>query len=170
MREGPSWLTKRILIRASPGLHADPLRLPVRRAEHGRQTVARGGTVGLGTSAGVIALVRSSATGTSTPWTKQGKALVAAGQYSSAIRVRLQAVAETPGDAHAHYYLGLAYAGIGLCGVRWIHLEEAVRLAPAYRGLRRGFGPACRGPVTRPGGAGPFDIAVPRDRQGGALQ
>ena len=100
---------------------------------------------------------------------EQGRALVAEGEYMPAVRVLLQAVTEAPGDARAHYYLGLAYAGIGLCGAAWIHLEEAARLAPADRRLRAGLGPSCRGPAARPDILGQFDHAVHRDRQGGAL-
>jgi len=76
---------------------------------------------------------------------EQGRALVAEGQYLSAIRVLVQAVVEAPGDARAHYYLGLAYAGIGLCGAAWTHFDEATRLAPAYRRQPEDLGPACRG-------------------------
>jgi Flp pilus assembly protein TadD len=75
---------------------------------------------------------------------EQGRALVAEGQYLPAIRVLVQAVVEAPGDARAHYYLGLAYAGIGLCGAAWMHLDEAMRLAPVYRRQREDLGPACR--------------------------
>ena len=59
----------------------------------------------------------------------------------------VEVVAEAPGDARAHYYLGLAYAGVGLCGAASIHLDEAARLAPEYRRLRAGLGlglPECR--------------------------
>ncbi len=76
---------------------------------------------------------------------EQGRALVAEGQYLPAIRMLAQAVAAAPGDARAHYYLGLAYAGIGLCGAAWMHLDEATRLAPVYRRQREDLGPACRG-------------------------
>lgn len=86
---------------------------------------------------------------------EQGRALVAAGQYVPAVRVLLQAVAKAPGDARAHYYLGLAYAGIGLCGAAWIHLQEAVRLAPAYGRLHEALGQACRGAAARTDVPGP---------------
>src|SRR5215470_18024290 len=100
---------------------------------------------------------------------EQGRALVAEGEYLSAVRVLLHAVTAAPGDARAHYYLGLAYAGIGLCGAAWIHFEEAARLAPSYGRLRAGLGPACRGSATPPDIDGQFYHAVHRDRQGGAL-
>jgi Flp pilus assembly protein TadD len=70
--------------------------------------------------------------------------LVAEEQYVPAIRVLSAIVAEAPGDARAHYYLGLAYAGVGLCGAASIHLGEAARLAPQYRRLFAGPGLACR--------------------------
>ncbi len=75
---------------------------------------------------------------------EHGRALVAEGRYLPAIRVLSEVVAGTPGDANAHYYLGLAYAGVGVCGAAWIHLEEAARLAPAYRRQRASLGPPCR--------------------------
>ena len=95
---------------------------------------------------------------------EQGRALVAEGEYLPAVRVLLQAVSQAPGDARAHYYLGLAYAGIGLCGAAWIHLEEASRLAPTSGRAGAGLGPACRGPMTEPLVVGQFDPAVHRGR------
>ena len=95
---------------------------------------------------------------------EQGTALVAEGEYLPAVRVLLQAVTEAPGDARAHYYLGLAYAGIGLCGAAWIHFEEAARLAPTFGLQGAGLGPACRGPMTEPLVVGQFDRAVHRGR------
>ena len=75
---------------------------------------------------------------------EQGRALVAAEEYLPAIRVLSGVVATTPGDARAHYYLGLAYAGVGLCGAAWMHLEEAARLAPTNGRLRASPGLPCR--------------------------
>ena len=103
------------------------------------------------------------------PWhvhslAEQGRALVAEGQYLSAIRMLSGVVAQAPGDARAHYYLGLAYAGIGLCGAASIHLQEAMRLVPSYTRLAGGLGSACRAPDVEPDLAGPFDHAVHRDR------
>jgi tetratricopeptide (TPR) repeat protein len=124
--------------------------------------------VGVATLAGVIALASALGQWHAYSLDEQGRALVAEGEFLPAVRVLLQAVSEAPGNARAHYYLGLAYAGIGLCGAAWIHFEEAARLAPAYARLRDGLGPACRGYATPPVG-GQFDHAVHRDRQGGAL-
>ena len=125
--------------------------------------------VGLAALAGVIALALGLGQWHIHSLDEHGRALVAEGEYLAAVRVLLQAVAEAPGDARAHYYLGLAYAGIGLCGAAWIHLEEAARLAPAYGRLRAGLGPACRGLATLPDVSGQFDHADHRGRQGGAL-
>jgi tetratricopeptide (TPR) repeat protein len=123
----------------------------------------------LATVAGVIALAVALGQWHAYSLDEQGRALVAEGEYLPAVRVLVQAVAQAPGDARAHYYLGLAYAGIGLCGAAWTHLEEAARLAPAYGRLRPGPGLACRGSVLEPDVRGQFDHAVHRDRQGGAL-
>ena len=129
----------------------------------------RRAALGLGTLAGVVALAVALGQWHVHSLDEDGRALVAEGRYLPAVRVLLRAVAEAPGDARAHYDLGLAYAGLGLCGAAWIHFEEAVRLAPAYRGVRRSFGATCRGAAGQDI-AGQFDTAVPRDRQGGALQ
>jgi tetratricopeptide (TPR) repeat protein len=125
--------------------------------------------VGLATVAGVIALASALGQWHAYALDEQGRALVAEGEFLPAVRVLLQAVAQAPGDARAQYYLGLAYAGIGLCGAAWIHLEEAARLAPAYGRPRDGLGPACRGAARPPDISGQFDHAVRGDRQGGAL-
>jgi len=120
--------------------------------------------VGVGAVAGVIALTLGLG-----PWhvhslAEQGRALVAEGQYLPAVRVLSEAVAEAPGNARAHYYLGLAYAGVGLCGAAWIHLQQAMQLVPSYTRLAGGLGPACRAPAVRSDLVGQFDHAVHRDR------
>ena len=125
--------------------------------------------VGLATLAGVIVLAVALGQWHAYSLDEQGRALVAEGDFLPAVRVLLHAVAQAPDDARAHYYLGLAYAGIGLCGAAWIHFEEAARLAPGYGRLRAGLGQACRGSATPPDLEGQFDHAVHRDRQGGAL-
>ena len=124
----------------------------------------RWGALAMGAVAGMIALALAIGQWHAYSLDEQGRALVAEGRYLPAIRVLLRAVAETPGDARAHHYLGLAYAGIGLCGAAWIHLEEAARLAPADGRLRAGLGPACRGLAAHPDAPGQFDHAVGRDR------
>ncbi len=59
-----------------------------------------------------------------------GAALVSEGRYVPAARSLLEAVTTTPGDARAHYYLGLAYAGLGQDVAALHHAEDAVRLSP----------------------------------------
>ena len=120
--------------------------------------------VGLATLAGAMTLALAVGQWHVHSLDEQGRALVAGGEYLPAVRVLLQAVAAAPGDARAHYYLGLAYAGIGLCGAAWIHLEEASRLAPTSGRQGAGLGPACRGPMTEPLVVGQFDPAVHRRR------
>jgi hypothetical protein len=73
-----------------------------------------------------------------------GARLVSDEDYLPATRALTRAVVAAPRDARAHYYLGLAYAGVGLCGAASIHLWEAARLAPQYRRLFAGPGQACR--------------------------
>ena len=127
------------------------------------------GLVGLVALAGVVVVGTALAQRRLHSLDEQGRALVAEGQYLPAVRVLLQAVAQSPGDARAHYYLGLAYAGIGLCGAAWFHLDEAVRLAPAYARPPGAPAPGC-GRSRRSHLPQPFDHAVRRDRQqGGAL-
>jgi cytochrome c-type biogenesis protein CcmH/NrfG len=100
--------------------------------------------VGVGMLASVVALAFFLGHWHMRTLDERGRALVAAEQYVPAIRVLSGIVAEAPGDARAHYYLGLAYAGVGLCGAASIHLWEAARLAPQYRRLFAGPGLACR--------------------------
>ena len=52
------------------------------------------------------------------------------GDYASAIRTLLAAVAAAPRDARAHYYLGVAYARLGVPAGALNQLSDAVRLAP----------------------------------------
>jgi Flp pilus assembly protein TadD len=61
---------------------------------------------------------------------ESGATLVSDEQYLPAVRQLIQAVATAPGDARAHYYLGLAYAGLGQDAAALSHAEDAVRLAP----------------------------------------
>ena len=61
---------------------------------------------------------------------ESGATLVSDGQYLPAVRQLVQAVAAEPRDARAHYYLGLAYAGLGQDAAALSHAQDAVRLAP----------------------------------------
>jgi len=64
------------------------------------------------------------------PTVAAGARLVDAGDYQAALRALLPAVAAAPRDPRAHYYLGLAYAGLGARTGAVAQLAEAVRLAP----------------------------------------
>lgn len=59
-----------------------------------------------------------------------GASLVMDGQYLPAARELARAVVAAPRDARAHYFLGLAYAGLGQDAAALSHAREAVRLAP----------------------------------------
>ena len=59
-----------------------------------------------------------------------GAALVSDEEYLPAARALTRAVVAAPRDARAHYYLGLAYAGLGQDGAALSHARDAVRLAP----------------------------------------
>jgi Flp pilus assembly protein TadD len=59
-----------------------------------------------------------------------GATLVSDEEYLSAARQLARAVAAAPRDARAHYYLGLAYAGLGQDRAALSHARDAVRLAP----------------------------------------
>ncbi|MGH7299000.1 MAG: tetratricopeptide repeat protein [Candidatus Rokuibacteriota bacterium] len=61
---------------------------------------------------------------------QSGATLVSEERYLPAIRHLVRAVATEPRDARAHYYLGLAYAGLGQDAAALGHAEDAVRLAP----------------------------------------
>jgi hypothetical protein len=100
--------------------------------------------VGAGMLVGVVALAFFLGHWHMRSLDEHGRALVTEEHFLPAIRLLSGVVAEAPRDARAHYYLGLAYAGVGLCGAAAIHLEEAARLAPEYRRLRAGPGLACR--------------------------
>ena len=73
-----------------------------------------------------------------------GRAFYELGESEKALPYIEEAVRCDANHADAHYYLGLAYAGVGLCGAASIHLGEAARLAPQYRRLFAGPGLACR--------------------------
>ena len=59
-----------------------------------------------------------------------GAALVSREEYLPAARALTRAVVAAPRDARAHYYLGLAYAGLGQDAAALTHARDAVRLAP----------------------------------------
>lgn len=59
-----------------------------------------------------------------------GASLVLDGEYLPAARELTRAVVAAPRDARAHYYLGMAYAGLGQDAAALSHARDAVRLAP----------------------------------------
>lgn len=59
-----------------------------------------------------------------------GARLVLDGEYLPAARELARAVVVAPRDARAHYFLGLAYSGLGQDAAALTHVREAVRLAP----------------------------------------
>ncbi len=75
---------------------------------------------------------------------EQGMRLVGRGEYVPAARALVRAVALSPRDARAHYYLGLAYAGIGRREAALSHLQEAVHLNPDDARFHDGLGQAYR--------------------------
>src|SRR5260370_35648094 len=72
---------------------------------------------------------------------ESGATLVSDGQYLPAVRQLVQAVAAAPHDARAHYYLGLAYAGLGQDAAPLSHAEGPVRLAPRAARDEAGLAP-----------------------------
>ena len=80
---------------------------------------------------GVIALARELPVWRGRQSVTHAARLIDDGDYASAIRILLGAVAATPSDARAHYYLGLAYARLGVETGAINQLTDAVRLAPS---------------------------------------
>ncbi len=70
---------------------------------------------------------------------REGRRLVEDEAYVPAARALLRAVATAPDDGQAHYYLGLAYAGMGRTGAALSEIEDAVRLQPAETRYRVGL-------------------------------
>lgn len=61
---------------------------------------------------------------------ERGAQLLAEGNAKEAVRVLVNVLAARPNDARAHYYLGTAYARLGVFPAALTHLRDAVRLAP----------------------------------------
>ncbi len=79
----------------------------------------------------------------------EGMRLVTEHRCLPAVRVLRRAVALTPGDARAHYYLGVAYVGIGKFGSSLVHLHEAMRLASDDTRIPEGFTTRASGHIRR---------------------
>src|SRR5919108_1557394 len=79
---------------------------------------------------GVIALALEVPAWRGRPSVAHAARLIDDGDYASAIRTLLAAVAAAPRDARAHYYLGLAYARLGVPAGALNQLKDAAGLAP----------------------------------------
>ena len=96
---------------------------------HGKRWLVRIAAVGA-LGAAMIALALGIAAWRSRGLVETGAALVSDEAYLPAARVLTRAVVAAPRDARAHYYLGLAYAGLGQDEAALRHAQDAVRLAP----------------------------------------
>src|SRR5439155_14091645 len=93
---------------------------------------------------GVIALAREVPAWRDRQSVSDAARLIDEGDYASAIRTLLSAVATAPRDALAHYYLGLAYARLGVTTGAINQLSDAVRLAPADARVHDALGQTLR--------------------------
>lgn len=96
---------------------------------HGRRWLVRIAALGA-VGAAVTALALGIGAWRSRGLVETGAALVSDEAYLPAARALTRAVVAAPHDARAHYYLGLAYAGLGQDGAALSHARDAVRLAP----------------------------------------
>src|SRR5881628_1588676 len=96
------------------------------------------------TAAGAFALVLDVPTWRGRQSVTHAARLIDAGDYASAIRTLLGAVAAAPRDARAHYYLGLAYARLGVPTGAMNQLRDAVRLAPGDARVHDALGQTLR--------------------------
>jgi len=93
----------------------------------------------------------------------EGERLLSKGAYAPAAWALARVVALSPGNARAHYYLGLAYAGLGQEAASRGHLEEAVRLSPSDARYHHALGDAYRKEGDRTRALAQFEEAVRRD-------
>lgn len=77
-------------------------------------------------------------------FSEAGVQLLGDGNPAAAVRTLVNVLAARPDDARVHYYLGEAYARLGVSQAAMTHLKEAVRLAPDEATFRRGLGVAYR--------------------------
>src|SRR3989441_12841344 len=96
------------------------------------------------TAGGAIALARELPAWRGRLAVTRAPRLIDDGDYTAAIRTLLGAVAATPRDARVHYYLGLAYARLGVPRDALNQLSDAVRLAPGDALVHDALGQALR--------------------------
>src|SRR5881396_2835241 len=96
------------------------------------------------TAGGAIALARELPAWRGRLAVTRATRLIDDGDYTAAIRTLLGAVAATPRDAGVHYYLGLAYARLGVPRGALNQLSDAVRLAPGDARVHDALGQALR--------------------------
>jgi len=96
------------------------------------------------TAGGAIALARELPAWRGRLAVTRATRLIDDGDYTAAIRTLLGAVAATPRDARVHYYLGLAYARLGVPRGALNQLSDAVRLAPGDARVHDALGQALR--------------------------
>src|SRR5437879_5912321 len=97
------------------------------------------------TAGGAIALARELPAWRGRLSVTRAARLIDDGDYTAAIRTLLGAVAATPRDARVHYYLGLAYARLGVPRGALNQLSDAVRLAPGDARVNDELGQALKG-------------------------
>ncbi|OLC16144.1 MAG: hypothetical protein AUH29_05945 [Candidatus Rokubacteria bacterium 13_1_40CM_69_27] len=111
----------------------------------------------------VVAFVLGVARWQSPASVDDGVRSISDGHYSSAVRTLLAAVAQAPADARAHYYLGLAYAHLGVQTGAISQFQDAVRLVPREPKFHAGLGRAYREVGDRPAARGELEEAVRLD-------
>ncbi|OLC37482.1 MAG: hypothetical protein AUH81_06205 [Candidatus Rokubacteria bacterium 13_1_40CM_4_69_5] len=105
----------------------------------------------------VVAFVLGVARWQSPASVDDGVRSISDGHYSSAVRTLLAAVAQAPADARAHYYLGLAYAHLGVQTGAISQFQDAVRLVPREPKFHAGLGRAYREVGDRPAARGELE-------------
>jgi Flp pilus assembly protein TadD len=100
----------------------------------------------------------------SRPSVEAAARLLDEGDQRAALRALLAAVAATPTDARAHYYLALAYARIGQHEGALHQMREAVRLAPNDARFHNGLGQAYRETGDLELARGEFEKAIDANR------
>lgn len=73
-----------------------------------------------------------------------GARLLSEGNAAEAVRVLDAVAAARPADARVHYYLGAAYARLGVSTAALTHLKDAVRIEPREATFHRALGAAYR--------------------------